>query len=403
MASGAGKLMKLLIVADGHSPIAQSWIHSLIAAGHEVHLASTFYGPEQPGLASLSLIPVAGSNLRGGGPGRPLSPLQAATIGWRTALRRWVGPLTLGASAIRLSRLADELRPDLVHALRIPYEGMLAANAALPAPLIVSIWGNDLTLHASAAPPMAMATRRTLRRAAGLMADCRRDLRLASRWGWPAGRPGLVVPGNGGVDTSIFHAGARPAAAGSLAKILDAIPVDDPVVVNARGFRAYVRNDSFFAAIPLILEQHPSVHFLCVAMAGQAEAENWRARWPERLHLLPDLPPAEMAGLFARAAVSVSPSVHDGIPNTLLEAMACGCYPVAGDLESLREWIEPDVNGIMFDAADARDLARALCQALADQGRRRLAAHFNHDLITGWGTAGANIGRVEAFYRMVLV
>jgi glycosyltransferase involved in cell wall biosynthesis len=76
--------------------------------------------------------------------------------------------------------------------------------------------------------------------------------------------------------------------------------------------------------------------------------------------------PAQAAngGLFRRAAVAVSPSTHDGTPNTLLEAMACGCFPVAGDLESLREWINPDVNGLLVDPGDPHALADAILTAL---------------------------------------
>ena len=43
--------------------------------------------------------------------------------------------------------------------------------------------------------------------------------------------------------------------------------------------------------------------------------------------------------------MTVSPSTHDGTPNTLLEGMACGSFPIVGDLESLREWIEPGLTG----------------------------------------------------------
>jgi hypothetical protein len=46
-------------------------------------------------------------------------------------------------------KLAAEIKPDIVHALRIPFEGMLATAAQLPIPLAVTIWGNDLTLHAA--------------------------------------------------------------------------------------------------------------------------------------------------------------------------------------------------------------------------------------------------------------
>jgi hypothetical protein len=48
-----------------------------------------------------------------------------------------------------LTALIDELRPDLVHAMRLPYEGFMAAAAVHSRPLLLSIWGNDFTLFAN--------------------------------------------------------------------------------------------------------------------------------------------------------------------------------------------------------------------------------------------------------------
>jgi glycosyltransferase involved in cell wall biosynthesis len=64
------------------------------------------------------------------------------------------------------------------------------------------------------------------------------------------------------------------------------------------------------------------------------------------------------ADVFRGAQIVVSPSIHDGTPNSLLEAMACGCFPVAGDLESIREWITHGQNGLLFDANDAASNCR---------------------------------------------
>ena len=58
-------------------------------------------------------------------------------------------PLLLPRQQKEFLRILAEVKPDLVHALRVPFEGMLAAAApAVEIPLIVSIWGNDLTFHA---------------------------------------------------------------------------------------------------------------------------------------------------------------------------------------------------------------------------------------------------------------
>ncbi len=78
-----------------------------------------------------------------------------------------------------------------------------------------------------------------------------------------------------------------------------------------------------------------------------------------------------MAQLFRRAMVAVSPSEHDGTPNTLLEAMACGCFPVAGDIESVREWLVDGENALLVNPADPQVLAAAIIRALDDAGLRR--------------------------------
>lgn len=357
------------------------------AARDEVYLASTFAcAPDLP-LKGLDIVPVAFSGLRSAA-----SPARAAasrTLKLRTVIRQWLGPLTISRAARGLRAVVERVRPDLVHALRIPYEGMLAADASTGLPLIVSVWGNDFTLHASATPLMRHYTRWTLSAADALHADCQRDIRLAGELGFGAAKPTLVMPGNGGVRTDIFYP--------------PALPVQAPVVLNPRGPRAYIRNDTFFNAIPLVLEKQPAARFLCAAMAGERRA----VRWVNDLHidhaveLLPALPHEQMGGLFRRAQVVVSPSLHDGTPNSLLEAMACGCLPVAGDLESIREWITPAVNGLLADPTDERALADAILLGLENKDLRERAAGLNKELILSRAEYGRCMARALELYENV--
>ena len=337
--------MRLLFVADGRSPIALNWIDYFLRQEEQVHLVSTFPCAADPRLASFTCIPVAFSELKktpsrsGAAASRPARSLWGASaVRLRTLARQWLGPLTLSRSAQRLRVVIDQLQPDLVHAMRIPYEGMLAAIAGgsgqNPAPihhtpLLISVWGNDFTLHAPSTPLLRRYTRLALQAASALHADCQRDVRLAQKWGFDPAKPTVVLPGAGGVQLDLFY---PPAAL-----------VTDPVVINPRGIRFYVNNAAFFAAIPQVLKRQPLARFLCPTMAGDPQA----LRWLDELHiagnvaLLPVQTRSQMAELFRRSRCAVSPSTHDGTPNTLLEAMACGCLPVAGDLESLREWITP--------------------------------------------------------------
>ena len=394
--------MRLLFVADGRSPIALNWIRHFVEQGDEVHLASTFPCEARLDFASLNIVPVGLSELKRS---RPLVAKNASqrlmwgggTTRARTAFRRWVGPLTLPAGAKSLRRLIEEIQPDLIHAMRIPFEGMLAAltlekDDNLRSPLLISVWGNDLTLHAPTTPLMRYFTRRTLRRVNALHTDCRRDLRLAHAWGFPRDRSAIVLPGGGGVQREIFYPPSK-----SELKAREEVPT----VINPRGFRAYVRNDTFFKAIPMVLRSYPRVRFVCTAMDGEALAEKWVDQLGVRssVTLTPEQTHAQMAHLFRKSLISVSPSEHDGTPNTLLEAMACGCFPIAGDIESLREWIQPGRNGLLVSSSDSQALADAIIKGLEARELRRSAAQHNLKLIAEKAEYLQVMAKARRFYR----
>ena len=134
----------------------------------------------------------------------------------------------------------------------------------------------------------------------------------------------------------------------------------------------------------------------------EAEARAARLGIEERVVLLPGLSPEQMGALFRRSQLSVSPSEHDGTPNTLLEAMACGSFPLAGDLESIREWIEPGVNGLLFDPANPDSLAQEMLRALADEPLRTAAAQFNQRLIAERGTYEMGMAKAERLYERLI-
>jgi glycosyltransferase involved in cell wall biosynthesis len=376
--------MRLLFVADGRSPTAQAWIRHFAEAGHDVYLASTFACTLDLPLKGLKFTPVAFSGLKRA-EGR-LARGPASASGLLTAIRHFLGPLTIHRSGGPLRAWIEQIQPDLVHAMRIPYEGMLAADAYGGPPLLVSIWGNDFTLHAPAGRLMRHYTRWTMQVADGLHADCRRDLRLAREWGFDTKKPALLAPGNGGIRTDIFFPPPEPAAT--------------PTVFNPRGFRGYVRNDIFFRAMPLVLARRPETRFICAAMAGEPRALKWvdELGLASAVELLPLLPQARMADVYRRAQVLVSPSLHDGTPNSLLEGMACGCLPVAGDLESIREWITPGENGLLADASDPHNLAEAILEGLGNKSLRERAAGLNRKLVLERAEYASNMVRIEEFY-----
>jgi glycosyltransferase involved in cell wall biosynthesis len=407
--------MRLLYVADARSPIALNWIRYFVARGDEVHLISSTPAlvASIPGLASLSIVPLAltwlhspnapgsdSSSRQGRGSALITKLRHGTSAGVVTDVRYLVSSLEIHRHVKTARQLIGRIRPDLVHAMRIPFEGVLAALANDAFPLLTSVWGNDFTLFARRYSTIASLTRRTLKRTDALHCDCRRDLNLAMTFGFDSHKPSIVLPGAGGVQDGVFNLGAPDQ---NLSRDLN-IPASAEVIINPRGFRGYVRNDVFFRSIPLILERRPNAVFLCSAMAGNPIAEAWLKKLgiAHAVRLLPGVERVEMAQYFRLAAITVSLSEHDGTPNTLLEAMACGCFPVAGDIETTREWITPGENGLLCDPADPRAAANAILQALEDSHLRERARTINLGLIAERADYKRSMATAAEFYARIV-
>ncbi len=401
--------MKILYVADGRSQIALNWINYFIHRSQEVHLASTFPCNPINGLTSQVVVSVALSDLYShpdsGSVKRTESLRKYVPVEIRTRIRQWIAPLSFSRAADALQEVVERIRPDILHAMRIPYEGMVASMAmnriamdkrGMKKPLLViSVWGNDFTLHARATPSIYHHTQQALLAADGLHTDCERDQRLAIELGFAAAKPKIVLPGGGGVQIDTFYPAEVEDKAGGN---------NQPVtIINPRGFRAYVRNDTFFHAIPLVIEKSPDEHFICPAMRPEAQAEKWVRELGigEKVDLLPAQSRQQMADLFRQAQITVSVTTHDGTPNTLLEAMACGSFPIVGDIEALREWITHGVNGLLVDPGDPKALAEAILLAISQPNLRKQARDRNLQLVRERAEYGKIMQAAEEFYRLI--
>lgn len=402
--------MHFLLVADGRSPTTRRWIQGLVALKHRITLISTY--PCMPVSDSIEtyVLPVAFANMAGSQPGSGQNKANTGNF-MRNIVKRYrssltsyrylLGPLTLKSYQSQFLELVENCKPDIIHALRIPFEGMLAAVAPPEIPLVVSIWGNDLTLHARSSRMMRDLTVSTLFRADGLLADTQRDIRLGKQWGFKMDGPTLVVPGGGGIDFMEITRSHSEASE----KLLAGVPSGAPLVINPRGFRpGSVRTDVFFQSIPLILQHRPDAHFICTAMAGQPEALQWvhRLKLTGHVHLLPTIPQAQLWELFRKAEIFISLSTHDGTPNSLLEAMACGCLPVTGDIESLREWIIPGVNGLLVEPSKPQTVAEAVLLSLKNSVWRSQAADYNRRLIRQRADIDLVRAQIQVFFQRFL-
>ena len=75
---------------------------------------------------------------------------------------------------------------------------------------------------------------------------------------------------------------------------------------------------------------------------------------------------------------------------------------IAGDIESLREWIVPGKNGLLVDPEDPFQLAEAIILSLKDRELRSEAARHNIQLIDDKASYQVVMANAEKFYRSLI-
>ncbi len=84
---------------------------------------------------------------------------------------------------------------------------------------------------------------------------------------------------------------------------------------------------------------------------------------------------SDVAALMQSADFLVLPSLHEGMPNVLLESMAAGCPVVASEVGGNPELVDHDVDGLLFPNDDDFALSDCMRRISGDAGlRSRLSA-----------------------------
>ena len=346
--------------------------HGVAARGHAVHVVAPWHPlvrrPAREGdvrfhfyryapLRSLNVFGYAGA-LR-------------ADVSMRPAAYA-VAPLALLAAHRLARRVMRAHGATVIHAHWVIPGGATAAAAAGRLPVVVSLHGSDLFL-AERNPVVGGAARLAFRRADRVTA-CSTDLRdRAVALGADGARTETLLHG---VDIDRFAPDPatrrRVRAAHGLG--------DDAEIVFAVG--RLVRKKGFEYLIDAFARLAPRRPALRLVLAGSGDldgelrARAAAGRIADRVRWLGAIPHDEVAGWLAAADVSAAPSVVDdagnvdGLPNTILEALATGTPVVATHAGGIASVAVDRETALVVPERDAAALAAAIEALLSDAGLR---------------------------------
>jgi len=153
-------------------------------------------------------------------------------------------------------------------------------------------------------------------------------------------------------------------------------------------------------AFGILAKRLPTVR-LTVAGCSVSEAkvkDCFAEELHDRVNVLPFVTRDDMATVYTDHDIFVFPSLVEGMPLTLLEAMATGMPVVTTNTCGMADVVENDINGLLVPPANAEKLAEEierLCQSIDLRKRLGLAGQETMRRYT-WGRVTAQMERVFA-------
>jgi len=335
----------------------------------------------------------------------PIAPARAPIREWRE----------IGALAKRVEALANEWKPDVLHAHSPVLDGLAALRVGkkLGIPVIYEIrafWedaavGNGTGREGSLRYRLTKHLETHAVKSADAVAVICEGLRgdLIAR----GIDPEKITVSPNGVDLDLF--GDPPPRDDMLAEMLG-LAADDAVIGYIGSFYDYEGIDDLIAAMPVLVAVQPKARLLLVGggpMEASLKAQAAASPAAAHIHFVGRVPHTEVERYYSLIDILAYPRKKMRLTDLVtplkpLEAMAQGKLVAASSVGGHRELIEDGVTGTLFAPDDPAAIADALARLLENRAmwpERRRTARIFVETHRNWSS---NILRYEPVYQRLL-
>lgn len=181
------------------------------------------------------------------------------------------------------------------------------------------------------------------------------------------------------------------------------VPSRAPLVVAVGRLNPMKGIDDFLKAIALLAGRFAEARFVIVGDgASRRELEEQARRLGLAGRVVFTGTRLDVAAILSQAAISVAPSLSEGLSNVVLESMAAGVPVVATRVGGTPEILDDGVTGLLVPPCDSQALSgaigrllgdEALAQRLGDAARARAVNRFSMEQM---------VHQTEGLYRALL-
>ncbi len=255
--------------------------------------------------------------------------------------------LALGS---QYNNLLDAFKPDIIHASNVMVNGVFAGEYK-KAPFVDTILGSDLFMLKNKAPEMQQRILNSLKAASTVTADTSELITLAANYGVARER---LMFWTMGVDTNLFD----PEFDHS--QITRAYDLNHyPVILSGRRLAPLYNHESIIQAFAKLLPNYPDAILVFLGDFISVEYEKTilklilNLKLTNSVRFIPPMPYPMLPAVYTASTIWVSMPFSDGLPVSLLEALACGIAILAHDPGSLNDWVDQTGTYISNPSPDA--------------------------------------------------
>lgn len=111
---------------------------------------------------------------------------------------------------------------------------------------------------------------------------------------------------------------------------------------------------------------------------------------------------ADVPEVLATCDFFALPSIQEGFPMVILEALAAGKAVVASEVGAIADVIRPGATGLLVPPGDADALADALCLLIEDEGARQRLGQNGREVVREAYDFERTVGQYDDLYQRVL-
>jgi len=173
-----------------------------------------------------------------------------------------------------------------------------------------------------------------------------------------------------GVDSDLFEPSQKLKEEGriKLSKKIHLKP-SRPVILFIARLAKHKGADYLIEAMPEIIRKFPKTNLIIVGQGPEKESLKKLAiqlKVNDNIYFLGKVPNKELPYYYNQADVFVLPSLREGLPVVLMEAMSSGCPVVATNIAGNPDMIESGQNGFLIKTKSPKKISKAILDILSD-------------------------------------